>query len=83
MNNKIKCPNCGHSFDVEEALSSKLEDHFKSEYEKKVFEQAEKFNAEKIKLEDDRKILEEAKKKQNEFLKSEVEKKLLLISACL
>ena len=26
MDNKIKCPNCGHDFDVEEALSGKLEE---------------------------------------------------------
>ena len=50
MTNKIKCPNCGHSFDVEEALSGKLEAHFKAEYEKKTAKQAERFNAEKKKL---------------------------------
>ena len=42
---KIKCPNCSHEFDVEEALSGKLEAHFKAEYERKVSEQADIFNA--------------------------------------
>ena len=42
---KIKCPNCAHEFDVEEALSGKLEAHFKAEYERKVSEQADIFNA--------------------------------------
>ena len=36
MIDKIKCPNCGHDFDVDVALSGKLEAHFKAEYEKKV-----------------------------------------------
>jgi uncharacterized Zn finger protein (UPF0148 family) len=55
MSDKIKCPNCGHTFDVEEALSGKLEAHFKSEYEKKIAEQAEKFNSEKRKLDEQKK----------------------------
>ena len=76
MNDKIKCPNCGHSFDVEEALSGKLEAHFKAEYEKKVSEQAEKFNKEKQKLEKERTKLNAEKEKQEELLKSKVEKKL-------
>lgn len=76
MNNKITCPNCGHSFDVEEALSGKLEAHFKAEYERKVSEQAEKFNSEKKKLEDERNKLAEQKEKQDELLKKELSKAL-------
>lgn len=76
MINKIKCPNCGHSFDVEEALSGKLEAHFKVEYEKKVAEQAEKFNTEKRKLEDERQKLNDQKERQDELLKDELAKAL-------
>ncbi len=76
MNNKIKCPNCGHSFDVEEALSGKLEAHYKAEYEKKVSEQADRFNEEKKKLEKEKDEFDKDKQKQDEFLKSAVEKKL-------
>ncbi|MFZ4797750.1 MAG: hypothetical protein ACOYMA_09665 [Bacteroidia bacterium] len=47
MSDKIKCPNCGQSFDVEEALSGKIEAHFKEEFEKKVAHQADIFNKEK------------------------------------
>ena len=39
---KIKCPNCGYVFDVEEAISDKLKEHFKKEYEEKIREQAGK-----------------------------------------
>ncbi len=72
MTNKIKCPNCGHSFDVEEAISGRLEAHFKTEYEKKIAEQSEKFNQEKQKLEAAKKILQEQKEKQDEILKTEL-----------
>jgi hypothetical protein len=78
MNDKITCPNCGHSFDVEEALSGKLEAHFKAEYERKVSEQAEKFNSEKKKLEEERNKLAEQKEKQDELLKTELSKALEL-----
>ncbi|MBN1150458.1 DUF2130 domain-containing protein [candidate division WOR-3 bacterium] len=76
MKDKITCPNCGHSFDVEEAISGKLEAHFKSEYERKVAEQIEKFNAEKKKLEEERNIVAEQKEKQEELLKKELSKAL-------
>ncbi|GIV30277.1 MAG: hypothetical protein KatS3mg028_1343 [Bacteroidia bacterium] len=78
MNDKITCPNCGFSFDVEEALSGKLEAHFKAEYERKISEQAEKFNLEKKKLEEERKKLAELKEKQDELLKTELSKALEL-----
>ena len=77
MSDKIKCPNCGHSFDVEEALSGKLEAHFKAEYEKKVAHQADIFNSEKKKLEQEREVLNQLKEKQDELLKIEVSKLLV------
>jgi len=76
MSDKIKCPNCGHSFDVEEALSGKLEAHFKAEYEKKVAQQAAVFNAEKKKLDQERDALNKLKENQDELLKKEVSKLL-------
>ncbi len=76
MSDKITCPNCGHSFDVKEAISGKLEAHFKSEYERKVAEQVEKFNSEKKKLEEERNIVAEQKEKQDVILKAELAKAL-------
>lgn len=76
MNNKITCPNCGHSFDVEEALSGQMEAHFKAEYERKVAEQADKFNAEKKKLEEEREKLTAEKEHQDEVLKEQLSKAL-------
>ncbi len=72
MKNKIKCPNCGHSFDVEEALAGELEAHIKAEYEKKIAEQAEKFNADKKQLSEDRVKFNAEKTKQDELVKEKL-----------
>ncbi|MBU1045258.1 MAG: DUF2130 domain-containing protein [Candidatus Omnitrophica bacterium] len=76
MNNQIKCPNCGHSFDVEEALSGKMEAHFKAEYEKKVAEQADKFNQEKNKLDAERRLFAQKQAEQAELFEAELAKQL-------
>lgn len=76
MKDKIKCPNCGHKFDVEEALSGQLQAHFKAEFEKKVAEQAKVFNDEKAKLEKEKEEFEEKKEKENELFKEKLEQKI-------
>ena len=76
MNDKIKCPNCGHEFDVEEALSGKIEAHFKAEYEKKIAEQSEKLNEEKRMLSAEKEKLQAQREKQDELLRDELEKQL-------
>lgn len=77
MTDKIKCPNCAHEFDVEEALSGKLQAHFKAEYERKVAEQAEKFNTERAKLEKEVALFEEKKERENELFKEKLEQRLV------
>lgn len=76
MIDKIKCPNCGNEFDVEEALSGKLEAHFKAEYEKKVSEQAKKFNVERKNLENEKLEFEKKKERENELFKEKLEERL-------
>jgi hypothetical protein len=76
MNDKIKCPNCGHEFEIEEALSGKIEAHYKAEYEKKISEQSEKLNEEKRKIREEKEKLELQKDKQDELLQIEIEKQL-------
>ncbi len=70
--NKIQCPNCGHQFDVEQALSGKLEQHFKKEYEKKMQEQAEFLNREKQRLQQEQDALELQREKQDDILKEKL-----------
>ena len=76
MNDKIKCPNCGHEFEIEEALSGKIEAHYKAEYKKKIAEQSAKINDEKRKLREENEQLELRKEKQDELLKVEIDKQL-------
>ena len=77
MVDKIKCPNCGHEFDVEEALSGKMQAHFKAEYERKVAEQAEKFNKERGKLALEKEEFEKKKEKENELFKEKLEQRIV------
>lgn len=77
MNDKIKCPNCGTDFDVEEALSGQLRSQYKKEYEKKVAEQAKVFNAEKIKLDIEKEAFELKKEKENELFKEKLDKRII------
>ena len=76
MNDNIKCPNCGHEFEIEEALSGKIEAHYKAEYEKKVSEQSEKLNVEKRKLGEEKISFQEQKEKQDELLQLELDKRV-------
>ncbi len=77
MVEKIKCPNCGYQFDIEEALSDKLKAHFEKEYEKKLTAQKKKLDSERQKLQEEQEKLEAEKEKQQELLKKELEKALL------
>lgn len=77
MVDKIKCPNCAHEFDVEEALSGKMQAHFKAEYERKVAEQAEIFNKERSILAKEKEEFEQKKEKENELFKEKLELRLV------
>jgi len=73
---KITCPNCSFDFDVEDALSGKLEAHFKAEYERKISAQADKFNLEKVKLEKEKEEFEKKKELENELFKKKLDQRL-------
>lgn len=69
IDNKIKCPSCGHEFDVEEAIAGKIEAHLKLDYEKKLAEQKDKFNLEMKTLESERQEFQKQKDDQDKILK--------------
>ena len=73
---KIKCPNCGHQFPVEDAFFNQAEERIKKEFEEKATEQAERFNKEKRKLEAEKQKLQKQKDQQDELLESEITKRL-------
>ncbi len=76
MKDKIKCPNCSYKFDVEEALSGKLQAHYKKEFDKKIAEQIEVFKKEKAVLEKEREEFESKKERENELFKERLEQRL-------
>ena len=76
MSDKIKCPNCGHNFDVEDALSGQLKAKFQEEYEKKIAEQAERFHKEREALQEKEKEFEEKKQRENELFQERLKKSI-------
>ena len=36
MQSDIKCPNCGHEFDIENVLSAELEQKYQKEFQEKL-----------------------------------------------
>lgn len=76
MNEKITCPNCGHQFDIEEALAGKLEAQFKAEFEKKIADQALRFQNERDRLEKEKENFEAQKERQEEILKARLLKEM-------
>ena len=73
MSDKITCPNCSHEFDVEEALSGKIEAHLKKEFEQKLAEQTKRFAGERDSLEKEREAFQKAKERENELFKEKLE----------
>jgi hypothetical protein len=76
MQNDIKCPNCGHSFPVEDAFFKKAEERIKSEYEHKIKEQANLFNTQKEQLAFEKSQFEQNKARENEIFNQRLTKKL-------
>jgi len=76
MSDKIKCPNCSHEFDVEEALSGKIQAHLKQEFEQKLAEQTKRFAGERNELEKEREAFQKAKERENELFKEKLNQRL-------
>jgi hypothetical protein len=68
--NKIKCPNCGHEFNPDVALSAQIEEHLRKEYAQKQVEKEQEFK----KREEDRRQEFENKEKQIQEQKAELER---------
>ncbi len=79
MNNDIKCPNCGHIFDVENVLAAKIEKELQSAYEHKLQQSLGKVEDDKKRLEEDLQKFEEKKKNQNEIFAQKIQQEKLKI----
>lgn len=70
MTNNIKCPDCGHVFDVENVLAADIEKKLQHQYQQKLQESLYKIEENEKKLEADKLLFEEKKKNENDiFLK--------------
>ena len=76
MENNIKCPRCGHEFQVEDAFFNQAEEKIKKEYEKKFAQQAAIFYKQKEALDLEKEDFEKKKEKENEIFKERLDKKL-------
>ena len=80
MTNDIKCPNCGHSFDVENVIAADLEKKFQTEYNNKLQQSLNKVEESERKLDADRLLFEENKKLENAKFIERLEKEKIKIS---
>lgn len=74
MATHIKCPNCSHPFDVEDVLSSDVEQKIKLQYDKKLQQSLSQIDAERKKLAEQEASFEEKRKNQNEIFQQQLQK---------
>ncbi len=81
MANNIKCPNCGHVFDVENVLAADIEQKYQQQYKNKLNESLIKVEEEKKKLEGDLLQFEEKKKNENEIFAQKLQQEKLKLES--
>ncbi|MDN3655740.1 DUF2130 domain-containing protein [Ferruginibacter paludis] len=77
MANNIKCPNCGHVFDVENVLAADIEQKYQQQYQDKLNQSLYKMEEDKRKLSADQQLFEEKKKKENELFAQKLQQEKL------
>ena len=77
MANDIKCPNCGHVFDVEDVLAADIEIKYQQQYQERLQQSLSKIEGDKKKLEDDQQQFEEKKKRENEIFAQKLQQEKL------
>lgn len=77
MPTHIKCPQCSFSFDVEEVLSSDVEQKIKQQYDLKMNDMLTQVEKEKQKLARQQEEFEEKRKKQNEIFQDRLQQEKL------
>lgn len=81
MPNHIKCPNCGHQFDVENVIAADLEQKYQQQYREKLQSSLQQVETEKKKLEEEQALFEEKRKKENEIFAQRLQQEKLKISS--
>jgi hypothetical protein len=77
MANNIKCPNCGHVFDVENVLAADIEQKYQQRYKDKLNQSLTRIEEDKKKLEAEQVQFEEKKKKENEIFAQKLQQEKL------
>lgn len=81
MTNDITCPNCGHSFDVENVIAADLEKKFQMEYKNKLQQSLNKVEESEKKLEAEKQSFEEKKKNENELFIKKIQQEKIKMEA--
>ena len=63
---KIKCPKCGEEIDVNDILYHQVDEQLKREYDDKLAEEKNKYDAQSARLDEDRQKLSVEKTKQEQ-----------------
>jgi len=77
MANDIKCPNCGHVFDVENVIAADIEQKFEKQFQQKQQQLLDKVNIDKQKLLEEQQQFEEKKKRENEIFAQKLQQEKL------
>ncbi len=77
MDNKIKCPNCGHEFDASEVIVHQAKERLKQEFALKSAEQVAFLNNQKEALEKEKRELALTKERENEIFKERLDKRVV------
>ncbi len=77
MAKDIKCPNCGHNFDVENVLEAEIEIKLQQQYQAKLQQSLGKIEQDKKKLEEEQQQFEQKKKNENEIFAQKLQQEKL------
>lgn len=77
MPTDIKCPNCGHVFDVENVLAADLEVKYQQQYQAKLQQSLSSIEEDKRKLQESQQKFEEVKKRENEIFAQKMQQEKL------
>ncbi len=79
MPTDIKCPNCGHVFDVENVLAADLDLKYQQQYQAKLQQSLSSIEEDKKKLQESQQKFEEVKKRENEIFAQKMQQEKLKI----
>jgi hypothetical protein len=68
----IKCPECGHEFDISDVLYDQVEHDLKAQYEARLKAERDRFRAESEKLAGEREQLEKAREEQRDAVQRSI-----------